>query len=315
MATQIAPADSPLQSADARGVQPHTGASGNGRGVLLALTGSLSNQLGAATGSLAFPAIGPVGVVAIRQLFTAAVLVPIGRPRFRSMTWAQWWPVLCLGLVFGIMNTSVYVTIDRLGLGLAITLEFLGPLMIAILASRRLIDLLGGLLAAVGVIVLVNPSPSTDVLGVAIGVLSAVAWASYVLLNRRIGRSLPGLQGAGAASLVSAIMWVPIAIFWFIAHPPPLWAIGLALICAVGSSIIPFSLDLIALRVLPAGLFSTLQSMHPVWAAIVGLVMLQQVLTFQEWVGIVLVVCSNILVTSTRRNGLSGHRSSPLRRP
>lgn len=301
MTTQTSSPNAHAQGADPTGAVAHAATPGSGRGVLLALTGSLSNQLGAATGSLAFPAIGPVGVVAIRQLFTAAVLVPLGRPRLRSMTWAQWWPVLCLGLVFGLMNTTVYVTIDRLGLGLAITLEFLGPLMIAILASRRLIDLLGGLLAAVGVVVLVNPSPSTDVIGVAFGLISGVAWASYVLLNRRIGRNMPGLQGAGAASLVSAVMWVPIAVFWFIAHPPPLWAIGLALICAVGSSVVPFSLDLIALRALPAGLFSTLQSMHPVWAAIVGLVMLHQVLTVQEWAGIVLVVCSNVLVTSARR--------------
>lgn len=271
-----------------------------GRGVLLALAASLSNQVGAATGSLAFPAIGPVGVVSIRQLVTAAVLVPIGRPPLRSMTWAQWWPVLSLGIVFGVMNTSVYITIDRLGLGLAITLEFLGPLAIAILASRRAIDVIGGLLAAVGVFVLVNPSPSTDVIGVAIGLLSAIAWACYVLLNRHIGRRMPGLQGAGASSLVSAIMWVPIAIFWFMAHPPPLWAIGFALICALLSSVVPFSVDLIALRRIPAGLFSTLQSMHPVWAAIVGLVMLQQVLTLQEWSGIALVVLSNVLVTSTR---------------
>lgn len=273
---------------------------GIGKGVLLALAASLSNQVGAATGSLAFPAIGPIGVVSVRQLVTAAVLVPIGRPRFRSMTWAQWWPVLCLGLVFGVMNTSVYITIDRLGLGLAITLEFLGPLAIAILASRRAIDLIGGLLAGVGVFVLVNPSPSTDIIGVAVGLLSAVAWACYVLLNRKIGQRMPGLQGAGAASLVSAVMWVPIAIFWFTTHPPPLWALGFALICALLSSVVPFSIDLFALRRIPAGLFSTLQSMHPVWAAIVGLVMLHQVLSLQEWVGIALVVFSNVLVTSTR---------------
>lgn len=272
--------------------------SGIGKGITLALTASASSQAGAAIGAFAFPSIGPLGVVSIRQLITAAVLVPLGRPRFRSMTWAQWWPVLCLGVVFGVMNTSVYMTIDRLGLGLAITLEFLGPLVIAIIASRRAIDLFCGLLAAVGVVVLVNPSPSTDVIGVGFGLLSAVGWASYVLLNRKIGQRMPGLQGAGAASLVSAIMWIPIAIVWFSAHPPALWAIGFAVVCALLSSVVPFSIDLFALRRVPAGLFSTLQSMHPVWAAIVGLVMLQQMLTVQEWIGIVLVVLSNLLVTS-----------------
>lgn len=270
-----------------------------GRGVLLTLTAALSNQAGAAIGSFAFPAIGPVGVVAVRQLVAAVVLMLVGRPRLRSMGWAQWWPVLGLGLVFGVMNTSLYLAIERLGLGLAITLEFLGPLAIVILASRRSIDLLGGILAAVGVVVLVNPSPSTDVIGVAVGLLSALGWACYVLLNRKVGQRMPGLQGAGAASLVSAVMWVPIAVFWFAAHPPPLWAVGLALVCALLSSVVPFSIDLVALRLVPAGLFSTLQSMHPVWAAVVGLVVLQQVLTLQEWAGIALVVFSNVLVTST----------------
>ncbi len=270
-----------------------------GRGVLLTLTAVLSNQTGAAIGSFAFPAIGPVGVVAVRQLVAAVVLMLVGRPRLRSMGWAQWWPVLGLGVVFGVMNTSLYLAIERLGLGLAITLEFLGPLAIVILASRRSIDLLGGILAAVGVVVLVNPSPSTDVIGVAVGLLSALGWACYVLLNRKVGQRMPGLQGAGAASLVSAVMWVPIAVFWFAAHPPPLWAVGLALVCALLSSVVPFSIDLVALRLVPAGLFSTLQSMHPVWAAIVGLVVLQQVLTLQEWAGIALVVFSNVLVTST----------------
>ena len=270
-----------------------------GRGVLLTLTAALSNQAGAAIGSFAFPAIGPVGVVAVRQLVAAVVLMLVGRPRLRSMGWAQWWPVLGLGVVFGVMNTSLYLAIERLGLGLAITLEFLGPLAIVILASRRSIDLLGGILAAVGVVVLVNPSPSTDVIGVAVGLLSALGWACYVLLNRKVGQRMPGLQGAGAASLVSAVMWVPIAVFWFAAHPPPLWAVGLALVCALLSSVVPFSIDLVALRLVPAGLFSTLQSMHPVWAAVVGLVVLQQVLTLQEWAGIALVVFSNVLVTST----------------
>lgn len=272
---------------------------GLGSGILLALATSLSNQLGAATGALAFPAIGPVGVVAIRQLVTAAVLIPVGRPRFRAMRWPQWWPVICLGAVFGVMNGTLYAAIDRVGLGLAITLEFLGPLAIVILSSRRLVDLLGGLLAAAGVVILVNPGPATDLLGVGFGLVSAVAWASYVLLNRQIGRRLPGLQGAGAASLVSAVMWLPVAVVWFAAHPPPAWAVALAVVCALLSSVVPFSIDIIALRRLPAGLFSTLQSMHPVWAAVVGLVVLHQVLTPQEWFGIALVVLSNVMVTSS----------------
>ncbi|MDI6023448.1 EamA family transporter [Leucobacter sp. UT-8R-CII-1-4] len=272
---------------------------GMSQGIALALAASLSNQAGAATGALAFSAIGPVGVVVIRQVITAIVMLPLGRPKLRRMTWSQWWPVICLGIVLGVMNMTVYATIDRLGLGLAITLEFLGPLAIAILASRRLIDVLCGVLAGVGVVVLVNPSPSTDFIGVGIGLISAVAWACYVLLNRKIGQRLPGFEGSAAASLVSVVMWIPIAFFWFSAHPPTLLPVILAVVCALLSSVVPLSIDMLALRRLSPGLFSTLASMHPVWAAIVGLLVLHQMLSLQEWLGIALVVVSNVLVTAT----------------
>lgn len=109
---------------------------------------------------------------------------------------------------------------------------------------------------------------------------------------------MPGLQGAGASSLISALMWLPIAIIWFSTHAPTWGALGLAVLCGVLASVVPFSVDLIALRLVPAGIFSTLQSMHPVWAAIVGLVVLQQVLGAQQWLGIGLVVLANIIVTS-----------------
>jgi inner membrane transporter RhtA len=100
----------------------------------------LSNQTGAAIGSLAFPVLGPVGVVAVRQYVAAVVLLAVGRPRLRSFTWWQWRPVLLLALVFGTMNLSLYSAIDRIGLGLAVTLEFLGPLAIALTAARRRVD-------------------------------------------------------------------------------------------------------------------------------------------------------------------------------
>src|ERR1700722_20807523 len=105
------------------------------------LGGALSNQVGAATGALAFPVIGPVGVVAVRQWVAGIVLLSVGRPRLRAFTWAQWQPVLALTVVYGTMNVSLYTAIDRLGLGLAVTLEFLGPLGVALATSRRRVDI------------------------------------------------------------------------------------------------------------------------------------------------------------------------------
>src|SRR5688500_13606231 len=119
------------------------------------LLGAASNQIGAGIGAHAFPAVGPVGVVAVRQLVAAAVLLPAARPPLRQMTWRQWWPVLLLAAVFGVMNLSLYTAIDRIGLGLAVTLEFLGPLAVALAGSRSRRDLLLAVVAAAGVYVLV----------------------------------------------------------------------------------------------------------------------------------------------------------------
>ena len=165
-------------------------------GIAMMLTSSASNQVGAALGATAFPVIGTVGVVAVRQIVTALVLTPLVRPRMRGLRRDQWMPVLGLVVVFSVMNLSLYMAIDRIGLALAVTLEFLGPLTVAIAHSRRRIDLGCALLAGVGVVVLTAPGPSSDVVGIALGLLAATAWASYILLNRTLGRRLPGIPGS-----------------------------------------------------------------------------------------------------------------------
>ena len=156
------------------GIRPaDSGPAGNGAvrpgsrpwaGPALMLGGALSNQLGAATGALAFGVIGPAGVVAVRQWIAGVVLLAAGRPRWRSFTWAQWRLVLLLAVVYGTMNLSLYSAIGRLGLGLAVTLEFLGPLAVALAASRRRADLACALVAGAGVVALTRPRPATDYL-------------------------------------------------------------------------------------------------------------------------------------------------------
>src|SRR6516225_5848956 len=128
--------------------------------------GALSNQLGAATGALAFGVIGPAGVVAVRQWIAGVVLLAAGRPRWRSFTWAQRRLVLLLAAVYGTMNLSLYTAIGRLGLGLAVTLEFLGPLAVALATSRRRTDLACALVAGAGVVALTRPRPATDYAGI-----------------------------------------------------------------------------------------------------------------------------------------------------
>lgn len=277
-------------------------------GILLMLAGSASNQTGAALGALAFPAVGPVGVVAVRQFVTALVLAPLVRPRLRGLRKDQWWPVIGLVAVFSVMNLSLYTAIDRIGLGLAVTLEFLGPLTVAVAGSRRALDLGCAALAGVGVMVLTDPGPTTDVVGIALALLAAAAWGSYILLNRTLGRRLPGLQGTAVAGVVTAAAWLPVAVTWFAFHPPTAAGIGLALACGVLASTVPYVADLLALRRVPAPVFATFTSVNPVWAALAGWVVLRQALDPYEWAGIGLIVLSNVVV-SARGLAPSGRRS------
>lgn len=272
-------------------------------GVLTLLGSALSNQVGAAVGSFAFPVIGPVGVVVVRQFVAAAVLLPIARPRFWRFSWAQWWPVLLLAVVFGTMNLGLYSAIDRIGLGLAVTLEFLGPLAIALIGSRSRGAILCALAAVLGVVAIMHPEPSTDYLGIAFGLVAAVCWAAYILLNRTVGRRIPGVQGTATASAVSAVAFVPVAIAVFLLTPPTPAALGFAIAAGVLASAVPYVADLIALRRVPAQLFGLLMSVQPIFAALVGAVVLGQRLGLLEWAGIALIVGANVAALLLARRG------------
>ncbi|MER7787184.1 EamA family transporter [Streptomyces sp. NPDC097640] len=264
-------------------------------GVATMVGSGLSNQIGAATGSLAFPVLGPLGVVAVRQYVAAVVLIAVARPRPRTFTWRQWWPVLLLALVFGTMNLSLYSAIDRIGLGLAVTLEFLGPLTIALAASRRRADACWAVVAAAGVITLMRPRPSADYLGMGLAALAAVCWASYILLNRTVGRRIPGAQGSAAAAGLSALMFLPVGIVLAVRQPPTAAAVGCAVAAGVLSSAVPYLADLFTLRRVPAQAFGLFMSVNPVLAALVGWIVLGQRLGWIEWAGIGAVVVANAL--------------------
>ncbi|WP_344611968.1 EamA family transporter [Dactylosporangium salmoneum] len=276
------------------------------------IASAAGNQAGAALGAKAFPAIGPAGVVAVRQFVAAAVLLPVARPNLRRFTWSQWWPTLLLGLVFATMNLSLYTAVDRVGLGLAVTLEFLGPLAVALAGSRTGADLACALLAGAGVYVLVLPGPSSDYAGMALGLLAAACWAAYILLNRLIGARLPGLQAPAAATTVSAVLYVPVALVMALHHRFTLagvgWAIGAGVLC----SVVPYAADLVALRRIPTRFFGLLQSVHPVFAALAGAVILGQVPPAHVWLGIAVVVAVNATAVSL---AAARHRSAPAPHP
>ncbi|MEU3744381.1 MULTISPECIES: EamA family transporter [Streptomyces] len=270
-------------------------------GVAAMLGSGMSNQIGAATGSLAFPVLGPVGVVAVRQYVAAAVLLAVGRPALRSFTWWQWRPVILLAVVFGTMNLSLYTAIDRVGLGLAVTLEFLGPLAIALAATRRRVDALCALMAAAGVVTLMRPQPSTDYVGMGFGLLGAVCWASYILLNRTVGSRVPGAQGSAAAALLSAVMFLPVGLWVVLRHPPTAASLGYAVAAGVLASAVPYLVDLFTLRHVPAAAFGLFMSVNPVLAALVGWIGLGQGLGWIEGAAVGAVVGANVLSILTSR--------------
>lgn len=263
------------------------------------LGGALSNQTGAAVGALAFPVLGPAGIVAVRQWVAAAVLLAAGRPRWRSFTAAQWRLILALAAIFAIMNLSLYEAIARIGLGLAVTLEFLGPLGVALAASRRRIDLACALAAGAAVVVLTRPQPSTDYAGIGLALLAAACWACYILLNRAIGTRLPGVQGTAAAAALSALAYLPVGLVVLISRPITLFAIGCAVTTGILASALPFVTDLMALRRIPARLFGTFMSTNPVIAALLGMLILGERLGWIAWVAILVIVASNAVALAT----------------
>ncbi|MEV6327661.1 EamA family transporter [Streptomyces sp. NPDC051909] len=299
-----APTPAPAQSPAASLATPAPGPSSrsSAAGVAAMLGSGLSTQIGAATGSLAFPVIGPIGVVAVRQYVAALVLLAVDRPRLRSFTWQQWWPVLLLAVVYGAMNLSLYTAVDRVGLGLAVTLEFLGPLALALSAARR-VDAACAVLAAAGVVTLMRPQPSTDYLGMGIGAFGGACWAAYILLNRTVGHRIPGAQGSAAAACLSALVFLPVGVLVALNRPPTAIALGCAVITGLLSTAVPYLVDLFTLRRVPPAAFGLFMSVNPVLAALVGWIGLDQRLGLLDAAAVGAVVTANALsiLTAARR--------------
>jgi inner membrane transporter RhtA len=299
----------PPGAAGSDGAAGSTGPAGRLAGIGLMTGSAASNQVGAALAALAFPVLGPAGVVAVRQWTAAALLLTAVRPRYTALTRAQWRPVLALALIFATMNLSLYTAVDRIGLGLAVTLEFLGPLSVALLASRRVRDLGGALLAGAAVVVLARPQPSTDYPGIALALLAAACWAGYILVNRAVGERVPGAQGPAAAAGLSALLYVPVGAWALATHPLTGPALGHAAAAGLLCSALPMVCDVLALRRVPAGFFGVFMSVNPVFAALAGLVVLGQSLGLADWAAITVIVGVNAVTAA------AGGTARPASRP
>lgn len=268
------------------------------RGVAATLASGSSNQVGAALGAHGFPLIGPAGIVAIRQVVAAVTLLLIARPDVRRFQRSQWILVLLLAIDLAVMNLTLYMAIERIGLGLAVTLEFLGPLSVALVGSRTRPDLLIAIGAGVGVYVLVLPDGSSDLVGIGLALLAAACWAAYIVLNRAAGGRLPGLQAPAVATSIAAVLYLPVLVMLVIDARLTGMALVYGLSAGLLASAVPYATDLMVLRILPPRLFSVLQSAQPGLAALAGMILLAQIPALHEWVGIVIVASANVLAVT-----------------
>lgn len=228
------------------------------------------------------------------MLFAAVVLLAIWRPRLRG----HGRDALKLAVLFGVslaaMNFCFYSSLERIPLGVAVTLEFVGPLTVALAATRSRLDLIWVALAAGGILLLAGPGGSPDGLGVALALVAGGFWGAYILLGARIGQAFGGGGGLALAMAVAAgLMVAPgVAVGGEALLDPRTIAIGAAV--ALLSSVIPYSFELEALRRLPVGVFGVLMSLEPGVAALVGLIALGQGLSLAEAAGIALVVAASV---------------------
>ncbi|HLV98925.1 MAG TPA: EamA family transporter [Ktedonobacterales bacterium] len=263
--------------------------------VLLSMT---STQIGAALAKSLFQSIGPTGAVFLRVAFAALVLLAIWRPSLRGYSWRDFRWALLFGGVLAAMNLSFYSSLDRLPLGVAVTVEFIGPLGVALAGSRRVIDLFWVALAGAGIVLLAPTGlfggASLDPLGVALALLAGVFWGAYILLSARVGRAFPGATGLALAMAVAALLLVPVGVLGagsqLLDGRFLLLGAGVALL----SSVLPYSPELEALRRLPAHVFGVLMSLEPGIAALVGIVLLHEQLELRAVAALVLVMAASV---------------------
>ena len=265
--------------------------------VLLAI---VSVQSGAAIAKGLFPVLGAAATASLRIGISAFILLAVYRPNFRNISSKQWKLVIPYGFCLGAMNLIFYLSIERIPIGLAVTLEFIGPLLLAVLGSRRLIDFVWIGLAAAG-IVLIAPwtNNSVDLLGAFLALLAGAFWALYIVLGGKVSKVMDGGQAVATGMFFAALLILPFGIFGgkLAFLTPELFGLGLAL--ALLSSAIPFTLEMKALGQLPAKTFSILMSLEPAAASICALIFLQEYLSFNEVLAVVFVVVASAGATLT----------------
>ncbi|EFE68804.1 MULTISPECIES: EamA family transporter [Streptomyces] len=292
-------------SATGHGPAPAPDGAPRGRGPLgpvgLVLAGGISVQFGGALAVMLIPRAGALGVVTLRLLVAAIVLLVVCRPRLRGHSRADWGTVIVFGVAMAAMNGLFYQSVARIPLGPAVTLEVLGPLALSVLASRRAVNLVWAALALAGVFLLGGGGfDSLDPLGVVFALGAGAMWAAYIVFSSRTGRRFPQADGLALAMAVGAVLFLPLGIAESGTKllDPVTLALGAGV--ALLSSVLPYTLELLALRRLPAPTFAILMSLEPAIAAAAGFVILDQALSALQSAAIALVIAASMGAVRTQ---------------
>jgi len=269
--------------------------------ITLVLAAMASVQAGASIAKTLFPLAGPVGMVAIRIALGTIILCTVMRPWRARITANTWRPLAVYGVSLGVMNLLYYLALNRVPLGIAVALEFTGPLAVAVLSSRRLIDFCWVLLAAAGLVLLLpvaHIGVGTDPVGALYALAAGACWALYIIYGQKAGAN-HGAQTAALGSVISAVIIVPIGL---IDRGHALFSSSIllpGLVVAVLSTAIPYTFEMIALTRLPARTFGVLMSIEPAFGALIGYIYLHEWLSAVQWTAIALVIVASIGATAS----------------
>jgi inner membrane transporter RhtA len=266
----------------------------------LVLLGIVSVQVGSAVAKQLFPAVGSFGTVALRLFFAAAVLMLWWRPPLR-MDRRMWTVVLSYGVILGLMNLCFYLALARIPLGIAVTIEFLGPLGVALIGSRRWLDAFWAVLAAGGVVLLMEGSVDLDLVGVLFALAAGAFWGLYILVSAALGRHTTEGNGLALGMAVAALIAVPFGVADSGTALLEPWVLVAGLGVALLSSVIPYTFDLEALRKIPPHVFGILMSLEPAMAALIGFILLGEALHWAQWLAVLCVVAASAGATRGNR--------------
>lgn len=289
--------------------------------VALVIASGLSVQFGASVAIMLMPRAGALGVVSLRLALAAVVMLAVCRPTLRGYSRADWGTVVAFGAAMGCMNILFYQSVDRIPLGAAVTLEVLGPLALSVIVSRRLVNLLWAVLALVGLVLLSGLATGgggtdgggldrLDPVGAAYALGAGAMWAAYIVFSARTGRRFPQADGVALGMTVGALIALPLGIAESGAKLLAPSTLGLGLAVALMSSVLPYTLELLALRRMPAPTFAILMSLEPAIAATAGFLVLHQALSATDALAIALVIVASMGAVRTQIGPRRGPRAA-----